>query len=464
MPGRFVFHESLDSTRSTVLDPAHHPNLAQAQAEALVTLFLGRSLSVNNTYAFDSRSLLELADALLSTMNQVRKGASESQKDRLDAQRPIVVHVFGANDFFGACAQQLRRVTPGARFRLSAWQPIDHDDKARESLAAALHSAAPGPTWLQPDYPELEEQFDTLVRLDSYLKVKGRGRSATARTPAISLPEYVSHLQSLPSAEVLRIARERDCPEDLAVFLHGAVAGMPAEDVNRGWAHDAVVAARGNQAVLFKKEQVRELVDTLYNAVLADSAFAEFGYMTSVPRTDGRKELQGINRFAVGLIRDMWKKLTMRGSADPRDRTTRIEPTMSGVFTIGANAPHLPKPSLRQVFRAYWELVADNDRWQPWQDSCANLHRLLTRTDPVDNALRNAWSAHLATLETQVRGIVRTEQDNEQDMLAIETIEGRQTNQLEDGPAPSPDEVAVAGEYLDHMARGVAAQAGNPRQ
>src|SRR5262249_37630316 len=55
MTSNFVFHEAFDSTRTA--DRHSAPNLAQAQAEALVSLLLGHSLSLTNTYAFDSRGV-----------------------------------------------------------------------------------------------------------------------------------------------------------------------------------------------------------------------------------------------------------------------------------------------------------------------------------------------------------------------------------------------------------------------
>jgi hypothetical protein len=72
MTGSAVFHSSFDSTRYTgdIIEP-DYPNLAQTQAEAVTSLLLGRSLVLTNTYAFDSRSVLNLIGAVLDTRAEV---------------------------------------------------------------------------------------------------------------------------------------------------------------------------------------------------------------------------------------------------------------------------------------------------------------------------------------------------------------------------------------------------------
>ena len=130
MTSNFVFHESFDSTRTA--DPRTAPNLAQAQAEALVSLLLGHSLSLTNTYAFDSRGVLDLTRAVLDARNDVmgtlRTGSA--QRQRLLEARPFLLCWFGADSFLEACAGQLRRIereNTDNRFLLSAWNPIDLD-------------------------------------------------------------------------------------------------------------------------------------------------------------------------------------------------------------------------------------------------------------------------------------------------------------------------------------------------
>lgn len=119
-----VFLESFDSTRATALDRADDPNLAQAQAEALLNLLLGHTIALNNTYAFDSRSALELVEVVLDTRARVR-AENPSAAQRLDDASPFLVSWFPANetvtDFFSACADQLRRFpSVEGRFILSA--------------------------------------------------------------------------------------------------------------------------------------------------------------------------------------------------------------------------------------------------------------------------------------------------------------------------------------------------------
>ena len=72
MPEVFIFHESFDSTRTARRDRSAQPRPDTGQA--LVSLLLGHTLAVNNTYGFDSRGVLELTSVALSARDEVRPG------------------------------------------------------------------------------------------------------------------------------------------------------------------------------------------------------------------------------------------------------------------------------------------------------------------------------------------------------------------------------------------------------
>src|ERR1700722_8726142 len=144
MTQRMVFPSSFDSTRYTAADPVtDHPNPAQAQAEAVTTLLLGRPLGLNNTYAFDSRTVLSLLHATLTARRAVREGATPDGQQRIDDADPFILRWYAPTadqtNFASCCAEQLLRLElPGRRFVLSHWKKIDGDDAARTALAAAL--------------------------------------------------------------------------------------------------------------------------------------------------------------------------------------------------------------------------------------------------------------------------------------------------------------------------------------
>src|SRR5262249_40173124 len=158
-----VFHSSFDSTRFTGADRrADHPNLAQAQAEAVTSLLMGRTLLLNNTYAFDSRTVLNLVRAVLDTREPVRNQVGQSDRQRLDGTDSIMLRWFGKEDVFSCCADQLLRLEPPKRLVLSYWKAIDSDDQARKDLAAALISRAPSLPASVREHEGLEESYETL--------------------------------------------------------------------------------------------------------------------------------------------------------------------------------------------------------------------------------------------------------------------------------------------------------------
>ncbi|GAA2828768.1 hypothetical protein RMN57_03355 [Kitasatospora sp. CM 4170] len=474
---RTVFLESFDSTRATSNDDVHHPNRAQAQTEALLYLLLGRSLAVNNTYGSDSVSVLELVDAVLTTRDEtVRRTTDHEARERLGQARPFIVTWFGADSLLSAFAGQLRQVDPNRHFRLSGWSPIDDEVDRRRELADSLDSAGDNPhqpptapAWLTKEYEGLAERFETLARLAEYSRTPDAGFAASK--PTIQLADYLDHFARLEQEELEGAARRLDCPLDLATAIRDEINSR-REHVNlgsRSWAHALV--AHSTPEDLRPHEGTREFVDTLYNAVLAESAGAQDGYMSSVPRADAREHLKQMNALALGVIRSCRESQGLSGHrpghVDPADRT------ISGVFTAAETLPGLPVTALRQLFTTYWALVADRERWQAWQDSCDRLNSLLDQaearraqaaqrqqdqprtTGRVDNQLRDAWAAHVNTLRTNLPGTLRGGDES----LVVGAQHGAndygQLLQIEDlAPEVRADALAV-GEHLSGLAASV---------
>ncbi|MDH6543766.1 hypothetical protein [Streptomyces sp. SPB4] len=471
-----VFLESFDSTRATANDREHHPNRAQAQTEALLYLLLGHSLAVNNTYGMDSVSVLELADALLSTRSEaLNRGKDRTARARLAQARPVLVSWFGADNLLSACAGQFLRVEPGAKFRLSGWAPIDDDHEARKKLAAVLtrnqgdpRQLPDSPAWLGRDHPELAERFDILLRLAEY---SGRRDAGYASGVAqVQLADYLDHFTGLENEAVEELARRRHCPGDIALRIRREISSRRGlvDLGKRGWAHELV--ANSSSDNLQSHERIREFVDTLYNAVLADSAGAQAGFMSSVPRADARDELKQVNALALETIR------SRRGLVPAQPGPQRAEaaiPTVSGVFTAAETLPGLPVSALRQLFTTYWELVADHDRWPSWRDSCVRLNALLEETtrqhnqtvelpdrppgsSPVTSRLRDAWAGHLAVLQGLLPDTLRADDGT----LVLAARHGgtdyAQLLQMEDlAPDVHANALAV-GEHLTGLATAVA--------
>ncbi|MFJ3792772.1 hypothetical protein [Kitasatospora sp. NPDC090091] len=468
---RTVFLESFDSTRATSKkEEVDHPNRAQAQTEALLYLLLGHSLAVNNSYGSDSVSVLELVDAVLTTRDEtIRRTKNPEARERLGQARPFIVTWFGAHSLLSAFTGQLRRVESKPYFRLSAWLSINDDVDRRRELADALDSADDNPhqlpatpTWLRaPDYEDLAKRFEILTRLAEYSRTPNAGFKA--KPPTIGLDDYLEHFARLEQDELEETARLRNCPLDVATAIRDEITSQPPKSLrSRSWVHNLVEQSTSQN--LGPLEWAREFVDTLYNAMLAESAGAQDGYLSSVPRADAREHLKQVNALALEVIRS----LREGQGASARRLADR---TISGVFTAAETLPGLPVTALHQLFTTYWALVADRERWQAWQESCARLNSLLDRaearraarlsqdrrstTGQVDNQLRDTWAAHVNTLRTSLPGTLRGDGEG----LAVGARHGTssfgQLLQIEDlTPQVRADALAV-GEHLSGLAAAV---------
>ncbi len=469
MPENLIFHESFDSTRTA--DRGAQPNLAQAQAEALVSLLLGHTLAVTNTYAFDSRGVLDLVPAVLSARDEVSsKSRNPVARERLAQASPFQLSWHGAQSFFQACAKQLRTIEPlDKRFLLSAWGAIDLEVPRRLELADAL-LATPHPkppAWLQ-EYDDFPEHFDALRAINDFAAQYGRG-TASNPEPGTDLITYLEYYHQLGADDgpLRTLAKASKCPEDIAMALwqrlDEEMARAAKNDADRlksrSWVYVAAREAREQERDdLELLELLKELIDTFYNARLAQSAYADSDFLSSVPRSSDDDGLRRVNDLAVHLIGQM------------RSDTSR--PPLEGVFTAPSSAPQLPVEPLRRLFVAFWEVIEDDERHRTWQASCNRVNGLLLRRSRESASARSpasarafteAWNDHLTLLSRQLPGVVRTDDGtlyvttrqgnvNYQQIHRVQSVDPGATIVSEEA-----DAILAAGRYLTNLAEGVSA-------
>src|SRR5437016_5429624 len=93
MPQQTIFHESFDSVRARSLDlePDVDPALAQVQTESLLSLLLGRSITINNGHAFDSRGVLYLLSQIFDAAAAVASREKTTELRLYRRQPPVIV-------------------------------------------------------------------------------------------------------------------------------------------------------------------------------------------------------------------------------------------------------------------------------------------------------------------------------------------------------------------------------------
>jgi hypothetical protein len=470
MASNFVFHESFDSTRTA--DPRTAPNLAQAQAEALVSLLLGHSLSLTNTYAFDSRGVLDLTRAVLDARNDIigtlRAGSAPQQ--RLLKARPFLLCWFGADSFLAACAGQLKRIdreNTDNRFLLSAWNAIDLDYERRHQLAAALLSGPnpEPPKWLT-EYPDLIGHFEAVTAIERYARDYDRGRLASTERP-VDLINYLDYYRQLGQDDLLRpLSPQWSCPEDVAVMLWERIDAELRQEggrqklSNRSWIHVAARLAEERQDPDWENLiQLKEMIDTFYNARLAQSGYADHDFLSSVPRTSETEEMVNVNNLAVGVIN--------------HKRDDVVRPPLDGVFTAPSDEPQLEVKPLRLLFRVYWDIIGDDESYRTWQRSCDVVNGLLNRRPQVDEKtpdardmkryrdwagqFTEAWADHMTLLSRQLPEVVRTDDRTLQVSIKQGQSVFRHSHRLtsEDGARLTPaeiDDLLSTGGYVSKVA------------
>jgi hypothetical protein len=141
---------------------------------------------------------------------------------------------------------------------------------------------------------------------------------------------------------------------------------------------------------------------------------------------------------------------------------------MSEVFVAASAEPDLPASPVRALLVAYWQLIAEDDRWLAWRESCDYLEdslarALLLRADGrADSRLSEAWQAHLDMLQNQLPHVKAYEghlaTTIELSGKGYCTLTGfRKESEPEDTQAGS----LAAGEYIDRYLRNVIT---DPRQ
>lgn len=464
MPEVFIFHESFDSTRTA--DETAQPNLAQTQAEALVSLLLGHTLAVNNTYGFDSRGVLELTSVALSAGDEVRARLrpGTAARERLTQARPFLLCWYKADSFFEACAGQLRNINEESpeeeRFLLSAWKAIDLDPRKRHELADCLlnPSGPEAPSWLD-EYARFPEMWDALQTINRYASEYDRGRTAS-EAPGTDLIAYLNYYHELGAnkGRLAQLAPRWGCPADTAMALWNRldkeITRAAAEErekdrkrlESRSWVHVAVSRAREPGADdLELLEQLKELIDTFYNARLSQSVYARHGFMSSVPRS-ADNDLQQINDLAVGLI----------GHLHPSTRT----PPLKGAFTAPADQPQLQIAPLRRLFQDFWEVIADDEGHHLWEESCNRMTTLLDRRPAESGSAQrrswasdfeDAWDDHLSLLSRQLPEVVRADDNTGTLRIAVQPERARYQQALRSFAESDEDTRSLTADEADTL-------------
>ena len=141
--------------------------------------------------------------------------------------------------------------------------------------------------------------------------------------------------------------------------------------------------------------------------MLADSLGENHSLLSSVPRSVGNRKLEQVNAFALDLIRYIQERRADQIEAEVPARF-HGKPDMSELFLRASSVPDLQPAPLGILLEAYWELVADDDRWLAWGQSCDRLERSLHRALELraqrltDAQLSDAWLAHLSLLEEKM--------------------------------------------------------------
>ncbi|MCY7299324.1 MAG: hypothetical protein LH616_08950, partial [Ilumatobacteraceae bacterium] len=361
---------------------------------------------------------------------------------------PFIVSWFKPNktdvvDFFSACAEQLRRQSG---FVLSAWKQIDGDAAARENMAAALTARDRRiPAALDGD---LLDRYEALLRFEEY--VNGHGHSRQAASPAISLGAIVDHFIGMSPEKRQDMAAERGCGVDLARDLREELASRRDGIGARSWAHSSHdrMTARSTANEPSFSHLVRELMDTLYNDVMAESAAKGFAYLSSVPRMDGRHELIEVNDLALGIVEDARRAL----GDDQKQVSRRFGGSLAGSFTSATAGQGLTAEPLEQLLLAHWQILADDDAYVPWQESCMRLERALS-DDVGPDELQDTWGSHLDTLQARVPAVSVSDQSVDIVLRHGGSAFCQDHELKRPGSTPRDAVLLAAGSYLDELRR-----------
>jgi hypothetical protein len=451
MPQEFVFHESFDSVRarSLDLDPDVNPALAQVQAESLLTLLLGRSITINNGHAFDSRGVLHLLNEIFESAAAVASRTKDMTPLELYRLRPpVIVRRHRTPTLLSGCISQLTRLAPGDRFILSAWQRIDDNDPARRELARILERVQGGaalssialPGFIRDDRLA-SQQLSTLERLHHYLQDVSGVDLETVETHG-GVADRVRLIQDKGTSWLVDVASKVNCPEDHAEAIYRTISHREPDLVNRTWVYGPTFHDEAGDAAPL----VRELVDTLYNAQIARST-ATVSYLSTPPR--GRNVLADaqVNELALAVA-------TNDPGHVPSIRQLDEAAPMSGIFETVGTQRHLNARPLPTIFQAYWELIAVDEQRQAWQRSCDDVNRLLRERASGPGArfeFAEAWDNHLALLRGHLRDALFINGGAAQ--LAGEHDGASYLQSHEPGRLQwaSLEDATAAGEYLDML-------------
>ena len=282
----FQYLESLDSVSAPWVGQGDQVHVSdrglmrrnQIFLDILMTLAFGRDVAVPQPYAFDSGGFLEVAAMVLKARESV--GA--------DSDHPFRLHLFGADTFDQAVQGMLSRIGDPDRPFYSALLPKLNQAAQEgfkiprtldELLASQLIDVGPA------------QALDTVRReLGSLPRVP-----AHPRPNAPSLPELLANFAEgrSPVAQMIRSSTDeivRSIHFDLLSSIQLLDPSHPAAFLQRSrlriqepWPNDKLQCLPQEIVGVANLQLVIEFVDTLYNAVVAESiGIAPVTYTTDV--------------------------------------------------------------------------------------------------------------------------------------------------------------------------------------
>lgn len=397
---RLQYLESMDSVRMTAPGAAsassgrdvqlEEMNQLQSFLEVLMTLALGRTVVVPQSYAFDSWAFLSVAERVL-----VARGPSTTSADR-----PFRLHLFGAGieSFDDAVRSMLARVHDPERPFVSSLLPglSELDPQRLTRMSDDLESLL---GWaddrVSPSLGRVMGEFRHLqpVQARPHKPVALGQMLADLVDPASAMWQAASQMDE-PSREVhatlVESVRQLD-PTRPASFAQrsGLRHGAPWPGDPEGRPAREIVG--GEQLAL-----VTEFVDTLYNRVVADSiGVAPSTFSTSVALgEDLRRARMVAQRLALGTSRsgdtsepaqDEIPLFEVRLRPEALRDNAAVSAEAKRLLTLGSG-------ELRPLLDARSE-VGHGNRRSPFWESVDRLDRAVLEGE--EREMNRALDAHL---------------------------------------------------------------------
>lgn len=395
---RVQYLESLDSVRSSVATGAgeEESQLADLQVviEVLMTLALGRSVVIPQSFAVDSRRFLSVAEKVLAARGPLVSGSD----------RPIRPHYFGAiGSFDDAIRDMVTRTGDPERPFVSSLLPglAELEPGARTRLAEDLERFL---IWAPDDVAHplslVRAEFKTLSPVEA--------RPRPSRTLPQRLAGFISTDTPQTDASAMAEVRERLCRAIRRLNPEAPQAFNQRSRLRLGdpWPGDAegrtaleVVGSEDDLAL------VTEFVDTLYNQVVVDSiGVGEATFSTAM-------QLGGELNIARGLAqRAALSERNSKGAGEDRQREVPLFEVTIDATSVGEATPDRVVKLMSTAEEVLVKLMALRERPRrggsgtPFWASVGRLESQLAAGDRA--AIEDALHEHLRLVSKEVRADV----------------------------------------------------------